>query len=68
MVWHEWLLLAQIGDGDILGIGVAGAALSPVPGDPLLDGLHTTSLCAPDAEQSFRTATVDLAAEPPARS
>ena len=57
-VWQEWLLLAQIGDGDIVGVR-AGGALLPVPGDPLLDGRHTTSLCSPSAEGSFRVAAVD---------
>jgi hypothetical protein len=30
-----------------------------VPGDPALDGRHTTSLCSPSAERSFRVAAVD---------
>jgi hypothetical protein len=58
-VADEWLLLAQIGDGDILCILPGGGALLPVPGDPLLDGRHTTSLCSPSAERSFRVAAVD---------
>jgi hypothetical protein len=58
-VHDEWLLLAQIGDGDIVGILPGGGALLPVPGDPLLDGRHTTSLCSPSAERSFRVAAVD---------
>jgi hypothetical protein len=60
----EQLLLAQIGDGDIVGIGPDGRALRPVPGDPLLDGRHTTSLCSPGAAQSFRVAAPGLAATP----
>jgi serine/threonine protein phosphatase PrpC len=63
-VWGEWLLLAQIGDGDILGITPDGGALLPVPGDPLLDGRHTTSLCSPGAEHSFRAAAVSTALTP----
>ena len=58
------LLLAQIGDGDIVGIGPDGTALLPVPGDPLLDGRHTTSLCSPRAAGSFRVAAADLAGTP----
>jgi hypothetical protein len=58
------LLLAQIGDGDIVGIGPDGTALLPVPGDPLLDGRHTTSLCSPGAAGSFRVAAVGLAGTP----
>src|SRR5262249_45673210 len=60
----ERLLLAQIGDGDIVGIGADGTALLPVPGDPLLDGRHTTSLCSPGAAGSFRVAAAGLAGTP----
>lgn len=63
-VWGEWLLLAQIGDGDILGVRPDGGALLPVPGDPLLDGRHTTSLCSPGAEHSFRAAAVSTGLTP----
>ncbi len=58
------LLLAQIGDGDIVGIGPDGTALLPVPGDPMLDGRHTTSLCSPRAAGSFRVAAAGLAGTP----
>ena len=56
----ERLLLAQIGDGDIVCIRPDGTALLVVPGDPLLDGRHTTSLCSRGAGDSFRVAAVDL--------
>ena len=56
----ERLLLAQIGDGDIVCIRPDGTALLAVPGDPLLDGRHTTSLCSHGAGDSFRVAAVDL--------
>jgi len=56
----ERLLLAQIGDGDIVCIRPDGTALMAVPGDPLLDGRHTTSLCSVGAGDSFRVAAVDL--------
>jgi hypothetical protein len=56
----ERLLLAQIGDGDIVCIRPDGTALLAVPGDPLLDGRHTTSLCSPGAGDSFRVAAVEL--------
>jgi hypothetical protein len=59
IAWQEWLLLTQIGDGDIVGIRPDGTAQSPVPGDPQLDGRHTTSLCMPGAENSFRVGVVD---------
>src|SRR5579863_3953812 len=56
----RWLALVQIGDGDIVGIQPRGQALLPVPSDPSLDGLQTTSLCAPRAEEDFRVAVMDL--------
>jgi hypothetical protein len=64
LAWRRWLLLTQIGDGDIVGIRPDGAALLPVPGDPQLDGRHTTSLCTPAAEGSFRAGAVDTAGTP----
>jgi len=57
---RRWLVLVQIGDGDIVGIQPDGQALLPVPSDPSLDGLQTTSLCGPRAEEEFRAAVVDL--------
>lgn len=59
IAWREWLLLAQVGDGTILGICPDGSALLPIPGDPQLDGRHTTSLCMSNAESSFRVAAVN---------
>jgi hypothetical protein len=60
----ERLLLAQIGDGDIVCVRPDGTPLLPVPGDPRLDGRHTTSMCSPAAADSFRVAAVDLASTP----
>jgi hypothetical protein len=56
---RQWLVLAQIGDGDIVGVRADGAAVLPVPDDPQLDGRYTTSLCGPDARSDFRAAVVD---------
>jgi hypothetical protein len=64
MVAAGWLVCAQIGDGDIATVAPDGAHGCPVPGDDNLDGLHTTSLCQPDAVDSFRVGTRNLAAEP----
>jgi hypothetical protein len=64
IAWRQWLLLTQIGDGDIVGIRPDGTALLPVPRDPLLDGRHTTSLCTPGAERSFRAGVVDISGTP----
>jgi hypothetical protein len=62
VVADPWLVLCQIGDGDIVMVGHDGLASLPVPGDPRLDGHTTTSLCQPDAADAFRVAVVDLAA------
>jgi hypothetical protein len=59
---RRWLVLVQIGDGDIVGIQSDGRALLPVPPDPSLDGQQTTSLCGPRAEDDFRVAVVDTSA------
>jgi Protein phosphatase 2C len=56
---QRWLVLVQIGDGDIMGIRPDGRPLLPVPGDPSLDGQQTTSLCGRRAENDFRAAVVD---------
>jgi protein phosphatase 2C-like protein len=59
-----WLVCAQIGDGDLVGIRPDGQAWSPVAGDDLLDGHRTTSLCQSGAVASFRTAAYDLRSQP----
>lgn len=56
----EWLVCAQIGDGDMLAVCPDGSFFFPVAGDDRLDGLHTTSLCQADAVESFRTGAYDL--------
>ncbi len=60
----QWLVLAQIGDGDVVGVRSDGTAALPVPADPQLDGLVTTSLCGPDAIDDFRIAVVDTTRTP----
>jgi len=61
---RRWLVLVQIGDGDIMGIQPDGRPLLPVPRDPSLDGRQTTSLCGPRAEDEFRAAVVDASTTP----
>ncbi|HJY67875.1 MAG TPA: protein phosphatase 2C domain-containing protein [Streptosporangiaceae bacterium] len=61
---RRWLVLVQIGDGDIMGIQPDGRPLLPVPRDPSLDGQLTTSLCGPGAEDEFRAAVVDTSTTP----
>lgn len=64
MMLHGWLILAQIGDGDVVGVRADGRAIEPVPADPQLDGLVTTSLCGSDPRADFRVAAVDTAQNP----
>jgi hypothetical protein len=64
ITWRNWLVLAQIGDGDIVCVLPDGRALLAVPGDPSLDGRQTTSLCGPRADQEFRAAAVNTAITP----
>jgi len=59
-----WLVLCQIGDGDIVVVDMDGLAERPVPGDPTLDGQHTTSMCQRDAERAFRYSVMDLRSRP----
>ncbi|HUJ06898.1 MAG TPA: protein phosphatase 2C domain-containing protein [Streptosporangiaceae bacterium] len=61
---HDWLILAQIGDGDVVAVRPDGRAIQPVPDDPQLDGLVTTSLCGPEARSDFRVAVVDTTQVP----
>ena len=64
MTLGDWLILAQIGDGEVVGVRTDGQAIRPVPDDPQLDGLVTTSLCGPDARSDFRVAVVDTTQTP----
>lgn len=54
----DWLILAQIGDGDVIGVRIDGTLELPVPMDPALDGLVTTSLCGKNPIADFRVAVV----------
>ena len=64
LIAGRWVLCLQIGDGDILAIDSTGGTRTPMPVDPRLDGLRTTSLCQADALTSFRVAVVDQQNEP----
>ena len=64
MVLRDWLILAQIGDGDVVGVQADGRSVLPVPTDPQLDGLVTTSLCGLDPADDFRVAVVDTVRRP----
>jgi hypothetical protein len=60
----HWLLLAQIGDGDMLLVEASGHVAVPVPPDPSIHGRYTTSLCQDDALSRFRVAVIDLGERP----
>jgi hypothetical protein len=53
---ESWVLLVQIGDGDIVVSSDEASASTPVPGDARLAGGQTTSLCLPTAAQDARIA------------
>jgi hypothetical protein len=59
VAWRHWALLAQIGDGDIVALGPGGRVSYPVPADPILDGIRTTSLCQRNAVDAFRVGVID---------
>lgn len=50
----RFLLLGQLGDGDILLIGNDGSVRVPLPADPAAFADETPSLCLPEAWQSLR--------------
>lgn len=54
------LLLYQQGDGFCVVMNKVGALIHPIPEDPRCQGNRTTSLCNNDAEQSIRSALIDL--------
>lgn len=61
MVTERCVVLAQIGDGDILAVAPDGRTTRPLPADERLIGNRTTSLCQSGAQNDFRV--VVLAAE-----
>ena len=50
----DFLLLGQLGDGDVLLVDEDGAVDVPLPADPASFADETLSLCLPEAEHSFR--------------
>jgi hypothetical protein len=57
------VVLLQIGDGDSVLVSARGEASRPLPEDPDLDGLHTSSLCQPRPLDALRVAVVDPGVE-----
>ncbi|MFZ0005218.1 protein phosphatase 2C domain-containing protein [Methanoregula sp.] len=59
LVVSDTILLAQIGDGDLLLVRPGGLIEFPLPRDPVLTGSETRSLSSSDAHLLWRTATLD---------
>lgn len=59
----DLLVFLQIGDGDSVLVSARGEASRPLPDDPDLDGLHTTSLCQARPLDALRVAVVDVHVE-----
>lgn len=57
------LVFLQIGDGDSVLVSARGEASRPLPEDPDLDGLHTSSLCQARPLDALRVAVVDVQAD-----
>lgn len=56
----DLVVFLQIGDGDSVLVSAAGEASRPLPEDPDLDGLHTSSLCQVRPVDALRVAVVDV--------
>ena len=59
LVVTDSILLAQIGDGDMVLVRPGGQVEFPLPHDPVLAGNETYSLSSADAHLLWRTATID---------
>lgn len=67
LITPQYLLLLQLGDGDILIVDSAGrVGRPPMPPDPRLIANQTTSLCGPTAWQDMRAYFQAFTARPPA--
>lgn len=55
----DLVVFLQIGDGDSVLVSAGGEASRPLPEDPDLDGLHTSSLCQVRPVDALRVAVVD---------
>lgn len=54
LVTPEFVLLGQLGDGDLIVVDGGGTVSRPLPIDPRCFGEETSSLCLPDAPTSLR--------------
>lgn len=56
-----YVMLAQLGDGNILIVDAHGSVSSPIRDDPRLAASQTWSLASPDASSRFRVALLPIA-------
>jgi serine/threonine protein phosphatase PrpC len=59
----DLMVFLQIGDGDTVMVDARGEASRPLPEDPDLDGVRTSSLVQPDPLRSLRVGVVDAQVE-----
>lgn len=62
LVTPEFILLGQLGDGDLLVVASDGAVSRPLPADPVCFGEETSSLCLPEASTSLRVLAMPVPA------
>lgn len=56
-----WIAALQLGDGEIVWVSPGGTTSRPLPVDPFLDGVTTTSLCQEEPVASLRYAVAAAA-------
>jgi serine/threonine protein phosphatase PrpC len=66
LVTEQCVVLAQLGDGDILAVDADGSTTRPVPSDERLVGNLTTSICRADAHRDFRGVVMPIESQRPA--
>jgi hypothetical protein len=65
LISENFILYAQLGDGDILTVSNSNGVNHPLPADERLFANETTSLCMPDAENNFRIKMEIIESPPP---
>jgi serine/threonine protein phosphatase PrpC len=66
VVAARWIVVLQIGDGDVLLVSPAGKTSRPLPPDPRLIANETTSLSASSAEDDVRIGVTAVDRDDPA--
>ncbi len=62
----EYLVIFQLGDGDVLLVDEDGSINRPIERDPRLFADETTSLCLPEAWLSMEVKSIPISNNPPA--